>query len=123
VGLGQLEQSYPKKSCLYVEYVLLAWLPQWERKYLATQRLEMPGYWEHPGAPTCSWEKRSVIGEGLCGWGCDQEGDGKEISKKIKLKNKDKQKIMIISFSFLFFSKFSHLSHLYFFKSIASIFY
>jgi hypothetical protein len=47
--------GYPKSGCLYVGYVLLAGLPwpQWERKCVALQRLEMPGLGNTQGGPTC----------------------------------------------------------------------
>ena len=46
--LNNRSGGYPKSCSLYMRYALLAGLPflfwpQWERKHLALQRLEVPG--------------------------------------------------------------------------------
>jgi hypothetical protein len=43
----QLARGYPPNSCLHTGYILLAGLPvcpPWERKHIALQRLDVPGW-------------------------------------------------------------------------------
>jgi len=63
-------RGYPKNSCLYVGYVLLSGLPCLtsveERKHLALRRLDVPGWGNTQGGPTCSKEE----GKGRWGRNC-----------------------------------------------------
>jgi hypothetical protein len=80
--LNNRSGGYPKSCSLYMRYALLAGLPflfwpQWERKHLALQRLEVPGAGGGERlpreTPTCSEKKgrgdegRIVGGDGLEG--------------------------------------------------------
>ena len=65
-------RGYPKSCCLHIEYVLLAGLPclpQWERKHLASQRHEVPGWGISRGAPMGSekgkGKEREVLREAV----------------------------------------------------------
>lgn len=40
---------------------------QWERTHLALQRLDVPGWKDIQGSPTCSYEKGRRDGEKDCG--------------------------------------------------------
>lgn len=75
--MGPEVGGYPKSYCLYVGYVLLAGLPQWKRKHLALQRLEVPGWGEIPrGASPTPRRRGGELGKGLC-----EEGDWEGISE------------------------------------------
>jgi hypothetical protein len=70
VGPEQLEGGYSKSCCLSVEYVLLAGLSCLDSVGEAAPSLtgiEVPGWGDTKGAPTCSEEK------GSSGWGQDCE--------------------------------------------------
>ena len=73
----QPEPGLSQKLCLSVGYVLLAgclvW-PQWERKHLASQRLEVQGRKNTQGSFTYSEEKGMGDGGMDMGRGDQEEG-------------------------------------------------
>jgi hypothetical protein len=80
--LNNWNRGYLKSCCLCVSYVLLAGLPQWERKHLASQRLYMPGVGVggiSRGGPTCSEERGRGMGEGFVGGGDQEEGNEQNV--------------------------------------------
>jgi hypothetical protein len=65
--LNKWNGVYPKNCCQFFYLGCLVW-PQWERKHLAKQRLEVPVYRIPRKAPTCSKDRGRERGEGLCAW-------------------------------------------------------
>jgi hypothetical protein len=60
VGLEQLEQELSQKLLPVHGICSTSWaaLPQWERKYLTSQRFEGPGLWGYPGDPPTPAQRR-----------------------------------------------------------------
>jgi hypothetical protein len=74
--------GYPKSCSLYLGYVLLAgclvW-PQWERKHLASQRLEVPKWGETQRDLHHSEEKGKGDGGRIAGGGDQEGGSGQDV--------------------------------------------
>ena len=72
-GLKQLERGLSQKVLPVCGLPCLVW-PQWERKHLALQRLEVPGFGGYPGGGPPTQRKRGGGMGGRIVQGGDLEG-------------------------------------------------